>query len=56
LAGKFERLVCKSLNRLPNALELESSPGHQVLSFQCDMYLSSSDFEPLRDSNLRGEL
>jgi hypothetical protein len=35
LAGKFERLVCKSLNRLPNALELESSPGHQnIFNFQ----------------------
>ena len=29
-AGKFERLVCKSLNRLPNALELESSPGRRT--------------------------
>ena len=56
LAGKFERLVCKSLNRLPNALELESSPGHQVLSFKCDIALSSSDFESLQDPNLGCEL
>jgi hypothetical protein len=56
LVGKAATSFSNNLKLLGKLLEFDSSPGHQVLIFQCDIALSSSAFESTQDSNFEGEL
>ena len=56
LAGNSWKQIRNGMNPLKLLLDFGSSPGHQVLSFQFDTALSSSDFESTQDSNFEGEL
>jgi len=56
LAGNFGRRIHKAMNPLKLLPGFGSSPGHQVLIFQCSKTFSSGYFESLQDSNLGCEL